>query len=72
MDNLSNEFLFVGYFQNDQGEYLAYGHLKGSHGFAYKVSIISSDQKTCSTLEPGEIYEVKVIGFNGSTARFGF
>lgn len=69
---MTNDFLYVGYFVNDKGEYLAYGHLKNDYGFAYKVTIISTDKKTCDSLVVGEVYEVKAIGFNGSTAKFGF
>ena len=70
---MTNEFLFVGYFKNDEGKYLAYGHLKNNNGsFAYKVSIIDCEKKVAEDLVAGEIYEVKVVAFNGSSARFGF
>lgn len=73
MDTFTNDFLYVGWFENDDKEVLAYGHLKSSRGnYNFKCNIIKTDKQTVSELVPGEIYEVKVVGFNGNYATYGF
>lgn len=73
MDNFTNDFIYIGWFENDDKDILAYGHLKGQRGnYPFKCNIIKTDKKTVDQLVPGEIYEVKVIGFNGSYATYGF
>lgn len=73
MDNFTNDFLYVGWFENDEHAILAYGHLKGQRGnFPFKCNIIQTTKEIVKDLVPGEIYEVKVVGFNGSYATYGF